>query len=467
MEYALPIVIIVLFLILELVLTKKPRSHFVKMLSKDELNNISNENAQNSNANFKTNGKDYSVKKFLRTINQTKRKIKSQKDDEIAGEYFTEFEKTVNSLENKLKLLKKADFLLMSDLIGDKCSRIENILRMILESDNFSFDDNRAKIVFENFNKIKTITYVEIKNANLMKDYICLEKLYFLSNEILSILKIKKYAERATVYSTLFEKTKKFQWLKKNSIFLKFAHFEKFGETQNFCLLKENSKIAFFEKIRILQNIKNSLSVDFDFSAYYLPLDLLNHFEVFRESSAVSKENFLMELSSQASKINIDEYAFSFSLSKYAIQNHSEIQSKSLNFLDNNYIFYKSKSDMKILKNALVSKELMSLTFGKINKSILKNHIFENTFAHFSRSYPINLGILRHNERDVEICPTLPDFVKSLSFDFENEGILHSVSISKSDDDEKHLKVNGTTMTGVSVIRLSDKPLKIEIKTKV
>ncbi|MCQ2602763.1 MAG: hypothetical protein MJ193_02420 [Clostridia bacterium] len=121
---------------------------------------------------------------------------------------------------------------------------------------------------------------------------------------------------------------------------------------------------------------------------------------------------------------------------------------------------------MKTLKNALVSKELMALTFGKIGKSILKNNAFENTFAHFSRSYPINLGILRHNERDIEICPKLPDFVKNLNFDFENEGIIHSVFISKSNDDEKHLKVNGTTMTGVSVIRLSDKPLKIEIETK-
>lgn len=466
MEYALPSLIIIFFAILSIILTKKPRTHFVKTLSADDLNAYSLKKSKICNKNSKSNGKVYSIKKFLKTINRAKRKSVSYQNDKIIGEYVAEFQKTICSVENKLKILKKSDFSVLSTLIGDKCARIENVLRIILESDRFSFAEKRAEIVFENFNLNHTITYSEIKNANLMKDYILVEKLFFISDDILSLIKIKKYAEKASQKSNFFEKSSKFKWLKENSIFLKFAHFEKFGENSNFHLVEENSKNAFSDKIAILQNLKKSLTLDFDFSKYYLPLELLNHFEVFRESSALSKDNFLSALSKFSSNLNLDEYAYSYSLSKYAIQNHSEIQAKTLNLLSKRLIFYKSGSDMKMLKNALVSKELMAMTFGKYSKSILKNQSFENTFAYFTRSYPINLGILRHNDSDIEICPSLPDFVKNLNFSFENDGVIHNVFISKSIDGEKSLKVNGTILSGVSVVRLSDKPLNIEITTK-
>ena len=463
MEYAISAVVTIFFVFLYFALKPKDRESFTKKLNDDAFKEKL-ENLASSNKLPKENGKkEYSVKKFIRHVSFAKFVAKRHLDNKHCQT--TELKHFVAEIENNtkdLKKLKKLDFSKLGDLPSfANGARIEVVARALLEHNDFLLVEEKIALCFEIFNKTSTLTYTEVDNFSLMIKYLYLEKLYYLSKRVLNLVKIDKYALKVAHHPKNYEQNKFYNSLKDNNVFLHltakhrgedcaYATIVYFDVLQNLCSL--TSKI--FDGLKFVDLIS--------FVKFYSPIEIFENYENFISAPNEVKSAFLTEVSSQSSKLNMDEFAFSFGLKKYVDRATSRYTPAfSVNLVGERAVLSFFKKDMKLLATALSSRYAMNTIFGGQNKNtILKKSIFKNTFANYQQQNTIKLGIFVSNGK-LSINPLISRKINEVDVYFTENRVNHHLRIVKGDCRE--LYCNGTKYTGIPVIQLKDKPLEITL----
>ena len=373
MEYAITILTTLIFVLLYSLTRPKNREHFTKSLCDEDFSAIMKKIAENEGLPSKTGKKEYSVTKFVRTINlinfTTKRYIKQNLKQRIFIPALYDFSNLIDENNRFLKKLSKLDFSKLDDLLTlDNAIRIEKICRTLLDAHKYQLSEENISLSFEIFNAVNTITFPEMQNFHLIAKYLLLEKLYYVSIRVKNLIRIGRYAKRVTSYPKLYLHSKFYNQVKTNNIFLYFT--SKFQKQE--C---PSCDLVFFDVVdnisNTTKNIFNQLKfVDFyDFLEFYTPLHFLQKFNAFADSTPEVKENFLTELSRQSTKQNIDELAYTFSLIKYFDREDNLFFKANRSFLFNRFLNISSfKSNMKTLSIALKSRLAMNLIFGKSTK---------------------------------------------------------------------------------------------------
>ncbi len=469
MEYAISILITLIFIIVYLLVKAKEREHFTKTLTDDEfvlaIKNLTKDDCL-PNKNGK---KEYSINMFLRKIKFvnyiTKRhldveKLRSRKL--IIPELQT-FCDIVEENYSFLKKLSKIDFSKLDDMPAYKNEiRIEKICRALLETNNFTISAERAYLCFEIFNEKATITFPEMQNFHLMTKFILLEKLYFVSLRIETLIKVGQYAKKVTSHPKFYEKQNFYNQVKTNNVFLHFTSSIKKIDCPS-------ADLVYFDVTQNITNLTRTIFhelkfVDqFDFVKFYTPLKILESYDSFQSAPNEAKFAFLAELSNQSTELNIDETAYTYSLQKYS--NRAEpraFRSKNINFTSSFLCLSSFKSNMTTLYFALSSSFAMNLIFGsRSSNSILQNNVFKNTLSAFQPKNTVKLGISVKDGK-LSINPFLPEKIEKVDLLFRENGMSHTVHIEKSN--ERELFCNGTKYEGIPAIKIGDTPLDIFLK---
>ncbi len=463
MEYGISALITGIFLLIYLFTRKTHRESFTKRLSNEDFLAKLEEVAKNFSLPNQYGKKDYAVKNYIKRAKYAcfwAKKFKIKYD----LNYFDGFIDILTNNKMLLKKLKKENFSKISELpfVGND-ARIEKIGRLILESNGYMLIDEKIENCFNKFNKISTISFPEIKNFQLVIKYIYLEKLYFVSNRIIAICKLANFARKVARHNRFFVKRNIYLEIQNNNVFL---HLSSYFLGQK-CA---SAKAVFCDVIQDIHSITSTIfdnlnMIDaFEFENYYSPLQILDNYEAFYISCNIAKNEFLTELSNQATKLNMDEYAYTLSLKKYTDRAEDRyIHSKQFNLGILQLRMLNLKQNLRSLAISLSSPEMLNFLFGiKKSKRILKNDIFKNTFSQYLSKKPIKLGIFI-SENKISINPVLPSNFKNVNIIFAENGIDHHIAIEKGE--VRELYCNGTKYDGIPVIKLGDKPLNILLKT--
>lgn len=370
MEYIVSIAITLLFIALYYILKPQGRESFTKSLTDDQFTSELSALAKQLNLPDKNNKKEYNVSQFMRKTKRAYSLAKKFSSETTQGSlYIPELKNFVELIEENMANLKevsKIDFSKLNDLPSKSgISRIENLYRCILESNNFLLDSQKITFAFDIFNRVSTITYPEIKNCHIICTYLFLEKLSFVSTRVINLIKLAKYSKQVSSYSKFYENRKLYKNIKTNNVFLHFS-----AVFQN--LDCPSADLVYFDVIEnitstsriILGQLKNITPNSF--LQFYSPLKIFQNIKSFSTSSAKIQSAFLTELSSQSSRLNIDELAYAHSLIRY--MNREEpltLKSTQVKIFNRIFTFSVFDSNIKTLATALKSPIVMSLIFSK------------------------------------------------------------------------------------------------------
>ena len=196
--------------------------------------------------------------------------------------------------EKMLKDFSKTDFSPLDDLPSkNNCLRIENMCRLVLESNDFVLSNEKLEQIFNFCNSTSTITYPEIQNFHLMVKFLLLEKLYFLALRIENLIKIGKFAIRVVYRPKFYQNSKLYKQIKTNNVFL---HFASSYQNQD-C---PSADLVFFDVIenidQLTYTIFNELKfVDFyDFTKFYTPLQFFENIENFKNAYRFRRNRYVL-----------------------------------------------------------------------------------------------------------------------------------------------------------------------------
>ncbi len=464
MEYGIAATITVVFMIVYVIFKKKEREHFTVKL--DDENYLKKLNDVSKSLGLPSSGckKEYAVKKFLRCTKYAMFISKKHKNDEDFN-FFTKFYDIIDDNKKIIKNLAKLDYSKIADLPAIKnVARIEIVARILLESNNYILIEDKIESCFKIFNNENTISFPEFENFNLMIKFLLLEKLYFVANRVVALEKLLKFAKKVAKNPNNYTENKLYKELNNNNVFLYF--------TSNF--LQQTCSGANFVYFDVIQNIIYTTSTIFDmlkiveefnFDKYYSPISILESYESFSCANKKVQNAFLNELSSQATKLNMDEYAYTLALQKFCDrEEHRYTVSKQIDFAGFKFRFIWQKGNLKLLANALSSLFAMNFYFVQQPKRFPRNNVFENTLLRKSGINPLKLGLLLSNGK-ISINSSLPFGVESVDMILNENGVFHHLKIVKNDTAEVYC--NGTKYDGIPFIKLGDKPLDIVFKTPV
>lgn len=486
MEYGIAAAITAIFIVLYFFKRSPNRESFCSKLSEADFSARAKEYAQNLGLPDKGGKKQYTVKSFISQINKTERQLRRalgirkgqlvnlvNKEtivkeidnlDKDGLELLKSYLSLVELNKNTLKQLKKADYSALSDLPDVKGeARIVGIYRFYLENCGFLLVEDRLHILFEELNRIRTITYPEIACSKTALDFLFLEKLSYLALRISALIKLRGVSRKICARVNSCEQMKKYKQVKENKCFLYFCARQRGENCEELekAFQKTTSEIISLADT-LFENVKNKDL--FAFESYYSPLELLDCFDVFSRASSEIKNGFLCDMSEQALKINLDEYAYAYSLSKLAVRGERiRYHAKRLNSAFGRLLFLRIKKDMSLLFKCLTSDDFCSLCYAKpLNKgkSITKIPVFENTFAPYTEKNSVNFGISLQDDT-LSFQPKLADGVRSATFLLEHKGVEHTVNICRSN--VNLLRVNGTVLNGITTVKLKSNPLTIDI----
>ena len=370
MEYIVSIIITILFIVIYMITKPKSREVFTRSLSDEEFSIKLSALSKHLDLPDKTCKKEYDVSKFISKIRYAcflaKKHTRQNAKSKLNIPELQNFVKLIESNNSILKSLSKTDFSKLNNLPSKSgITRIENICRCILETNNYIFDSAKTQIAFDFFNKINTISYPEIENFHLVLAYLFLEKLSFLSLRVVCLIKLGNYAKTVTLSPKLYSNRKLYQSVKTNNVFLHFT-----SSMQN--LNCTSADLVYFDVVenitsltRVVVEQLGKISSD-TFLRFYTPLGILNNFNSFSLSQAEVRSAFLTEVSLQSSKQNIDELAYVYSLVKYVGREEPlTFKSQQVRVFDYFLVFSYFKTSMKTLAIALKSPVAMELIFSK------------------------------------------------------------------------------------------------------
>ena len=462
MEYFISALVTAFFLIIYVVNHSKDREKFTRKLNDTEFCELIKKTSDNMSLPKMGTEKDYSVKKFKRTLIKSFITAKFQLFRQ-KSKYLEEFVLLLNDNKKFLKNIFKMDYSMLSDLPSvNNVARIEVIARLILEHNDYLIINDKIKTCLNLFNKNKTISYDEISSMNSALKFVLLEKMYYLSKRVLAFVKVENYSIKVAKHPERYTSSKFYQQVCKNSLVLHFIATNRAEE----CI---NASLVFYDVVPSITHttakIVDGLNIldGFDFLQFYSPIQILEEYEVFLSCKEHCKTAFLKELSLQATKLNIDEFAYAYAIKRYT--NRAEpryISSTQLNLYKNSVRIVSFQKDMRVLSRALISHFAMELYFGcKINKRFLKNAVLKNTYAPKVDISALKLGILLSNGK-LTLNPVLPRNIKKISFDIVENKLSHHITIENSDTRE--LYCNGTKYEGIPAIKIGTKPLDIHLK---
>ena len=463
MEYLITAIASATFVCICLLNKSKNRESFTCKLSDEQYSAKINKIIQDMPLPTQGCKKDYDIKKFRRTITLAYivAKVHQKRN---RGKHLDGFTQIITDNKSTLKALYKKDFSKLADLPStNNQAKVETIARTILENNGYLVINDKIDRCFELFNSKGTISFDEIASFDLAMYYILIEKLYFLSKRATSLIKVENYSLKVAKHHGRYVENKFYKQVSKNNLFLHFVATARGEECTD-------ASLVFFD---VIQNLTFMTTTIFDgirfvenadFSKFYSPLEILENYEVFSQCSDFHKKAFLAEFSSQATSVNMDEYAYVCALKKYTDREETRYTRSfhvNLGFIMARVLHF--EHNLKTLSRALTSRFAMDLIFGvKISKRILKRSVFKNTFAPQQQISTIKLGISLKDSK-LMLNPILPQNVSKVAIDLTEKNTNHHIIIEKADT--KELYCNGTKYDGISVIKLGNIPLNIHLKT--
>jgi hypothetical protein len=465
MEYAIAAGIIVLFLILNILTQPKLREAASRTLSASEYS----EQAVMFTAKLplpKESGAVLFTSRFKRMINRTATALAVSKKSKISEEFNLLFK----SRKADLKKLKKTKFTPLENLpaIGNE-ARIVKIARFSLAHSDYIFSADRIEEIISEQNGFRTLNIYEVLALRLAYRYVILEKLSFLSKNILSMIKIERLAKKYARHSDTFQKTPIYHELRHNKLFLEICAEQKDYHSkpvyENFDSTVDRLKFLFENCFSSLESAEY-----YDFTRHYGALKLLSDFKVFENADNSTKIGFLKTLSALSDKENLDEYLYAKRLvgfSKYYKPFSNAFQkaprSFSADVMGRKLAFSAPKRDLRLLSVALSDDAYMNLFFAgnKRKKQKLDAADKRAVFAPFYKNYTLDFGIAI-NDGHLKVKPYFPEDVEEITVKFKYKGMEQQLKIKQSMAEE--VRLGGTLLHGVSDIYLGDSlPHEIEI----
>lgn len=459
MVYAITIVTVAVFFVIYLFTREKPRDKYAKKLSESKFN-----------ADCKEYVRSMPLPEECGTLNDKyyKRHVKfalfTLKNKKYKG-IFDDF------LENKdsLQPLLKADYSCIEDLPSvENEARCVKLARFCLEHSDYIFIADRVKTLFDEQNKMRTITFGEI---NYMKEaflYVLLEKAYFVFDDLKTLTKVMKIAKKYVNDDGNALMDKKYKAYSKSKLFLSLCAINAgySGDTHKKSFIDTIDNI-YSSYVHLLDSVQNVLY--YDFSAHYSPLEILDKFDSFANATETQKINFLSLFSKLSDKENLDEFMYAIRVEKYMTTSsagHVKVRRNSL--FGKKYCVISQQENLSMLAAALRSDIFMKIYFddvkeAKKQKSISKIVDFENTFEPIYKFSTINFGLSVQNDV-LRLSPHLPSYVESADVAFKSKDTMHRLRILKGDEEKIYL--GSTQIKGTHLIKLADKPLDITVVVK-
>lgn len=458
MEYAIPIVVVAVFIAVYLITRPKIRATYFDVYDSDTYKTEC-EKLVRSLPLPKEGGKT-DAKRYASTIKRIMRKIKMRR-------YSGFFDKFAD-VEDEIKSLLKTDFTALDELPSISGEpRAVKLARFCLARSDYVFNEDRLKTLLDEHNRRKTLSYSEITAMNKAFIYVLIEKLVYVYLQLETLAKIYMLSAKYVYNPVLLDG--KYKKLTKSRLFL------------SICALQTGYKMEFFTNVHsevtdsLRAQITNLLSTvkevkSYDFSRYYTPLEILDTFEVFSDADAETKSNFLKLIKEASDEENLDEFMYTVRLEKYmksASAGHLRVRRWSL--MSRTLCFINHKRDITMLATALSSKHFMNLYFAptaidkkhKYSKSISKLLEFENTFEPIYKFHIVNFGISTSGGK-LRVAPALPKQIERADVVFDVNGVKNTLHIERGP--EKEMYIGGTRLTGVEQIKLGSNPLDITVK---
>lgn len=454
MIYAVSVLIIAVFAVLYLLFKPKIREEYCDRISNFDVYSrecrafvrsmpLPKQSSVNLNENY-----------FSTSIKSSIRKLGRMKDKNGFDMIF--------KLVPQIKALANSKFEDLNKLASvDGVPRIVKIADFCLSHSNFEFSEERIVSAINLQNEFRTLSFEEIIALNSAFLYVLFKRTAILMNNVATILKMKRIADKNAKHTNLIKDEKTYKELKQSKLFLSFC-----AENGNFdsnCL-REASREYFENLAKTFENIFACKSeIDkMDFSSFYLPLQIFSKYEAFENATPEEKIAFLQLVKTLSDKENVDELLFAIRVDNY-MKSASVGHKKYFGFdvLDRKYLVISAKKDVSMLASALSSDTMMRLLFGSNkNKTILKSAKFENTFAKIGKFESVNLGISISNDK-LRVRPNLPKNIERLDAVIKHNGALHTLHITRGE--EKALYLGTTKLTGTSIVKLGNKPTEITV----
>lgn len=454
MVYALTLSITLFFLILYFVLNKKDREEYQPTFLEDEYISAC-KNYVRSGFEISDGG----------SIKQSKFKIKYLlfllKSKRYKG-IFDDFCDKPSILKSALKV----DFSQLENLpFVQNEPRCVLLAKFMLSHSKYIFTQDRFSLLIEEQNKVHTLTYSEICHMKEAFLYVLLEKITCLLEDLHTIAKVLKVAKKYVKDNGNIALSKKYKSYAKSKLFLDLCMIE-----AGYCGIEDAKTLQnvidnlYMTYSRVLLSMECVLN--FDFSRYYTPIEILDKYASFSMATQTQKHNFLLLFESLSKKENIDEFMYAIRLDKY-IKSATRVQTRVKRvFLNKRCIcFLSRKKDISLLSAGLTSDFFMSTFFNQkcknANNSILNFVDFENTFEPIYKFENVNFGISAKNNI-LQLSPHLPRQILSADVVFSYNDTLHNLHLIRSN--ESGIFLGDTKIEGTHYIRLGNKPLDIVVK---
>ncbi len=457
MAYALTIIVVSAFLIVYFIVKKKPKEEWQATL--DEKKYLEKCKAFVLDTPIPKKTSQINDKFFKRHIKTNIFLLKQKKYKGI----FADFCEDKQAIEQ----LCKIDFSCLCDAPSiNQTPRSVLLAKLCMSSSGWIFTEDRFRILVNEQNKRKTLTYVEMSTMKEAFLYAILEKTYYIFENLKTIAKVCKLAKKYVNDSFSLQNSKKIKSFVKSKLFLELCMIEANYNKTNKGTLEGVMDGLYTTYARVIDSIRSVLC--FDFSRYYSPLEIYDKFSSFSNATENQKSAFLSVASALSDNENLDEFMYAIRVEKYmqsASAGHSKV--KKVDLFDKEICIISHKKDIAMLAAALNSEFFMRVFFGdkknKSNKSISKIIDFENSFEPIYKFENLNFGISTSNDV-LRICPHLPKNILKADVVFENAGTTHTMHIMRGDDTKIYL--GNTKVEGTKFIRLAKKPLDVTVIVK-
>lgn len=364
-----------------------------------------------------------------------------------------------------LKSVLKVDFSPLENLpFVNDVPRSVLLAKFMISHSEYIFSQDRFCTIAEEKNKIHTLTFGEISFMKEAFLYVLLEKVCFLLEGLHTIAKTIKIAEKY-VKNNGINQDKKFKSFAKSKLFMDLcmieAGYTSIDDTKTLISVIDNLYMTYSRVLLSMECVLN-----FDFSRYYTPLEILDKYPGFSSATENQKQNFLALFEHLCKQENIDQFMYAIRLDKYiktSTRVHTSV--KRISVLNTSICILSRKKDISMLSAGLTSDFFMSTFFGK-NKSnnkssILKFADFENTFEPIYKFENVNFGISTKNGI-LQINPHLPKQIESATVVFSYRNVNHTLHLIRSN--VHGIFLGDTKIEGTHFIRLGGKPLDIVVK---
>lgn len=454
MVYAITLLITFFFLILYLLLKREDREEFCQTYTDDIYKNECKSYVRGLGEIV--NGGSVNDNKIKFKIRYLQFLLKRKRYKGIFDDFCAKPDILKAVLKVKFSCLESLPF------IGNQ-PRCVMLARFMLKHSDYIFTQDRFSTIVGEQNKIHTLTYSEISFMKEAFLYVLLEKVAYILANLHTIAKVQSVAKRYVADKGNTGQDKGYKSYTQSKLFLDLCKIE-----AGYSSASQNLNDTIDELYMAYSNVLNSMQwvLNFDFSRYYTPLEILDKYPSFSMASENQKHNFLTLFEKLSDKENIDEFMYAIRLDKY-LKTSTRVRTRVNRVLFSKFsvCILTRKNDISLLCAGLSSDFFMSAFFGQKsenrNNSILKIADFENTFEPIYKFENVNFGISIKYDI-LKVNPHLPKQIESADLTFSNNGVKHALHLVRSN--KSGIYLGNTQIDGTHYIRLGGKPLDILVE---